>query len=127
MARWQMWNENPAQKAVGDCAVRALSIALALDWNTAYSMIATVGFRMKDMPSSNAVFGAVLRQNGFTRHIIPNTCPDCFTIGDFADEHPHGVYVVGTGNHVVTIKDGVVYDSWDSRNEIPVYYWHKEA
>ena len=127
MARWVSWNKNPAQKSVGDCAVRAVSIALALDWDTAYSLIAAEGFRLKDMPSSNAVFGAVLRQNGFTRHIIPNTCPECYTIGDFADEHPHGIYVVGTGNHVVTIKDGVVLDSWDSRNESPVYYWHKEG
>ena len=122
-----MWNENPAQKAVGDCAVRAVSIALALDWNAAYSLIAAEGFRLSDMPSSNAVWGAVLRKHGFKRYAIPNSCPDCYTINDFADENQNGVYVVGTGNHVVTIKDGVIYDSWDSRNEIPVYYWHKEG
>lgn len=127
MARLQIWNENPAQKAVGDCAVRAVSIALAVDWNTAYSMIAAEGFWMSDMPSSNAVWGAVLRKNGFQRYAIPNSCPDCYSIGDFADENPHGVYVVGTGNHVVTIKDGVIYDSWDSRREIPQYYWTKEG
>lgn len=127
MAEWKMWNENPAQKAVGDCAVRAVSIALAVDWNTAYSMIAAAGYRLSDMPSSNAVWGSVLRQHGFTRHAIPSECPDCYTIGDFADENPHGVYVVGTGNHVVTIKDGVVLDAWDSRNEPALYYWHKEV
>lgn len=41
-------------------------------------------------------------------------------------EHPIGVYVVGTGNHVVTVKDGEIWDSWDSSKEIPVYYWSKE-
>lgn len=123
MARWVSWNKNPAQKSVGDCAVRAVSIALALDWDTAYSLIAAEGFRLKDMPSSNAVFGAVLRQNGFTRHIIPNTCPECYDVNNFADDNPNGIYVLGTGNHVVTVKDGVVYDSWDSRKEIPIYYW----
>ncbi len=80
---------------------------------------------MGDMPSSNSVWGAVLRQNGFSRYAIPNTCPDCYTIGDFADENPKGTYVVGTGNHVCTIRDGVVFDSWDSRREIPQYYWKK--
>lgn len=127
MAEWRHYNENPTGRSVGDCAVRAVSVALDINWGTAYSLIAVNGYQMGDMPSSNSVWGAVLRQHGFSRHAIPNTCPDCYTVGDFADEHPHGVFVVGTGNHVVTVKDGIVYDSWDSRNEIPVYYWSKEG
>lgn len=126
MARLQIFNNNPVNRSVGDCAVRAVSVALDVDWETAYALIAMNGYLMADMPSSNAVFGSVLRQNGFTRHIIPDSCPNCYTVGDFADENQHGIYVVGTGNHVVTIKDGTVFDSWDSRQEIPQYYWHKE-
>lgn len=127
MAKWQMWNENPVSRSVGDCAVRAIALALDVDWETAYALIALNGYLMGDMPSSNAVWGSVLRQHGFKRYVIPNECPDCYTINDFTDENPEGVYVVGTGNHVVTIKDGVVFDTWDSRNEIPQYYWHKEG
>lgn len=127
MANWQKWNENPAGRAVGDCAVRAVALALDVDWETAYALIAMNGYLMGDMPSSNGVWGSVLRQHGFSRYAVPSTCPDCYTIGDFADENPRGMYVVGTGNHVCTIKDGVVFDSWDSRSEIPQYYWHKEG
>lgn len=125
MATWQLYNANPAGRNVGDCAVRALSIALDVDWETAYALISLNGYLMGDMPSSNSVWGAVLRQHGFYRYAIPNECPDCYTIGDFADDHPRGVFVVGTGNHVVTIKDGIVLDSWDSRKEIPQYFWTK--
>ena len=127
MARWKQYNENPAGRNVGDCAVRAVSVALGIDWEAAYALITEAGYRMGDMPSSNSVWGAVLRQNGFYRYAIPNTCPDCYTVGDFADENPVGVYVVGTGNHVVTIRDGVVWDSWDSRSEIPQYYWKRKG
>lgn len=123
---WKMFNPSPVGRNVGDCAVRAVAKALRTDWETAYAMIAMNGYLMGDMPSSNAVWGAVLRQQGFTRHAIPNTCPDCYTVGEFAREHPKGVYVVGTGNHVVTVEDGDIYDSWDSSKEIPVYYWTKE-
>ena len=126
MAKWQMFSNNPTGRNTGDCAIRAVSLALDVDWETAYALIAMNGFLMGDVISSNSVWGAVLRQNGFSRYAVPNTCPDCFTIDDFADENPKGVYVVGTGNHVVTVKDGVIYDSWDSRREIPQYYWHKE-
>ena len=89
-------------------------------------MIALNGFLMGDMPSSNAVWGALLRQEGFKRAAIPNTCPDCYTVEDFASDHPEGTFVVGTGNHVVTVKDGLIYDSWDSSQEIPVYYWFRK-
>ena len=126
MSRWIHYNPSPVGRNVGDCAVRAVSKALNTDWETAYALISMNGFLMGDMPSSNAVWGAVLRQNGFSRSAIPNSCPDCYTIEDFAEEHPKGVYVVGTGTHVVTVKDGFLYDSWDSSNEIPQYFWHKE-
>lgn len=123
MAEWKLFQNNPAGRNVGDCAIRAVAKALDLDWETAYVLISMAGFQMNDMPSSNTVWGAVLRKHGFYRHVIPNACPDCYTVEDFADEHPHGVYVVGTGNHVVTIVDGTVFDSWDSRREIVSYFW----
>ena len=123
MAELKQYNPNPAGRNVGDCAIRAVAKALDLDWETAYVLISMAGFQMNDMPSSNSVWGAVLRKNGFYRHVLPSTCPDCYTVGDFADEHPHGVYVVGTGNHVVTIVDGTAFDSWDSRREIVSYFW----
>lgn len=127
VAEWIHYNPSPAGRNVGDCAVRAVSKALDTDWETAYMLIAAAGYMMNDMPSSNAVWGAVLRRRDFYRYIIPNTCPDCYTIGEFADDNPKGVYVVGTGTHVVTVKDGAVYDSWDSRGEIPIYYWTKRG
>lgn len=126
MSRWTYYNPSPAGRNVGDCAIRAISKALGTDWETAYALIALNGYLMADMPSSNSVWGAVLRQHGFYRHAIPTACPDCYTLEDFAEEHPDGTFVVGTGSHVVTVQDGRIYDSWDSSREIPQYYWTKE-
>ena len=44
----------------------------------------------------------------------------------FCEEHPKGVYVLGFGGHVATVVDGVLYDSWDSTQEIPLYYYEKK-
>ena len=126
MSRWRYFNENPTGRKVGDCAVRAVAVALGIDWETAFLRTAKAAYQMGDMPSSNSVWGAVLRQEGFYRSAIPNTCPDCFTAEDFAVEHPRGVYVLGFGNHVATVRDGYIYDSWDSSKEIPQYYWHRK-
>lgn len=121
------YNRNPAGRRVGDCAVRAVSVALGVDWETAYAMLAANGFMMGDMPSSDGVIGSVLRQHGFRREAVANTCPDCYTAADFARDHRQGVYVLFFGGHVATIRDGRLMDSWDSSQEIPQYYWTKEA
>lgn len=123
---WVYYNPSPAGRNVGDCAVRAVAKALGVDWETAYAMIAEAGFLMADMPSSNGVWGAVLRRNGFVRTSLPMTCPDCYTAEDFALDHPTGTYVLGFGNHVATVQDGRIYDSWDSSHEIPQYYWERK-
>jgi len=125
MRRWIWYNPSPAGRNVGDCSVRAVAKALDTDWETAYAMITMNGFLMNDVPSSNAVWGSVLKRNGFHRSTIPTTCPDCYTAADFAADHPRGTYVLGFGTHVATVKDGMIYDSWDSSQEIPVYYWEK--
>ena len=124
---WIEWNNNPTGRKVGDCAVRAVSKALGVDWETAYTLIATNGYAMGDMPSSDSVWGAVLRQNGFYKKAVPNSCPECYTAADFCRDHPRGTFVLGFGGHVATVQDGDLYDSWDSSDEVPIYFWYKKA
>ena len=122
---WVRYNPNPVGRSVGDCAVRAIAKALNVSWEKAFTLIAVNAFQMGDMPSSNSVWGAVLRQHGFYRSAIESECPDCYTAEDFCKDHPKGVYVLGFGNHVATVLDGQIFDSWDSSQEIPQYYWTK--
>lgn len=123
---WVEYLNNPVGRRVGDCAVRAVAKALDMGWEAAYIALAMNGLSMGDMPSADSVWGATLRQNGFYRESLPNSCPDCYTARDFCDEHPYGTYVLGFGGHVATVVDGNLYDSWDSSNEIPQFYWHRK-
>ena len=113
------YNPNPANRKVGDCAVRAIAKALNTTWEQAYIILSTKGYEMCDMPSANSVWGAVLKDNGFIRAAVPNYCPECYTIKDFCLENPIGIYILGTGSHVVAVENGEYYDAWDSGNEIP--------
>lgn len=123
---WIEYNPNPLQRKVGDCSIRAIAKALNTDWETAFAIVSSNAYAMGDIPSSDSVWGSVLRQNGFYREVIPNTCPDCYSAGDFCRDHPHGVFVLGFGGHVATVVNGDLYDSWDSSNEIPQFYWYKK-
>ena len=119
------YNPNPTGRNVEDCAVRAVAKALDIDWEQAYALITSAGFEMGDMPHSNSVWGAVLRQHGFYRKAIPDTCPDCYTAADFCKDNPKGIYVLGFGRHVATVVNGQLFDSWNSENEIPQFVWYR--
>lgn len=122
---YRSYNPNPTGRNVGDCTVRAVAKALDMEWEDAYLALCMQGLRMGDMPSSNAVWGAYLKGKGFTRETMGNACPDCYTLEEFAVEHPRGVFVVALSGHVATVKDGTLFDSWDSSQEIPIYVWVK--
>jgi hypothetical protein len=119
-------NPNPKGIYTSDCVVRALSIAQDQSWQKTYLELCIQGFAMCDWGSSNLVWSAYLRDKGFKRYVIPNTCPNCYTIKDFCEDHPQGTYILATGTHVVAVMDGNYYDTWDSGNEVPIYYFVKE-
>ncbi len=124
---FRYYNPNPLQKKnIGDCTVRAISKALNTSWDSAYIDLASQAFFLKDMPSSNSIVNSYLHSKGFRRYAISNLCPDCYSFKDFANDHPKGTYILGTGSHVACVKDGVLFDSWDSSMEIPIFYWKKE-
>lgn len=124
---FQYYNPNPVRPegGVGDCAVRAIAKALGISWEEAYTKLTANGFLMGELPNNDLVWGSVLRQNGFTREIIPNTCPECYTVADFCRDNPEGTFVIKSDGHVATVVNGNLYDSWDSSLNVPIYVWKK--
>lgn len=119
-------NPNPNGSYVGDCVIRALSIAMQKPWYDVYVDLCLQGLMMYDMPSSNRVWNEYLKTEGYTRHVIPSDCPGCYTVRDFCGEHFKGTYILGTGTHVIAVINGNYFDTWDSGDESPIYYWTKE-
>lgn len=121
------YNPNPSKKLVGDCVVRGISKLTGQEWKNVLLDLFVESYRMNDIPSSNAVWGSFLYNRGYRPHTIPNTCPNCYSVKQFCSDNPSGSFLLATGSHVIAVKDGDYFDTWDSGDEVPITYWRKET
>lgn len=120
---WIPANPNPAKKQVPDCVIRAMSIAFDQPWLRVYDELCATGRKEFNMPSADAVWGRMLKENGCVPFLLPEQCPACTTVEKFSHMYPRGIYIIGTGSHAVSVIDGNYYDSWNSGQEIPSFFW----
>ena len=123
---FKFYNANPDNNLVIDCTVRAISKVTGQSWEQCYIGLVAKGFEMHNMPNANVVWGAYMRDLGYERDSIPNMCPDCYSVREFCADNPKGTFLLATGDHVVAAVDGDYFDTWDSGDAIPVYYWFKK-
>ncbi len=120
------YNPNPYGLYVEDCVIRAISLVTGRPWDDVYFHVCLQGFLMKNMPSVNKVWGNYLMSLGFSRYILPDTCPECYTVREFCDDHPYGTFILATNSHVVAVINGNYFDAWDSGDEMPTSVWRIE-
>lgn len=125
MSNYRFLNANPDDNNSEDCTVRAISVFLNKPWNDIYWDLAIEGFLMKRMPVEDRVWSRYLERQGCKFSRIPNECPMCYTVNDFTEKHRHGRYLLKVADHVVCSVNGYYYDTWDSGNEIVLFYWYR--
>lgn len=121
------YNANPVRKSHGDCVLRAISKVLNLTWEEVAIDLCMIQLRLYDMQNSDYVWGEYLSLNGFQKRHLPYPCPNCITVKDFCNRYPLGEYVVATGSHVVAVIDGNYYDTFDTGDEVLLYFWERRS
>lgn len=120
-------NANPKHRATGDCVVRAVSVATGLGWDDTLMALTEVSLKLKVMPNSKDCFGKYLQGLGWVKHAQPKK-PDGkkYTGEEFCKmlEHGHKPIIANIGgHHTVCIKDGKVWDIWNSTDGCIGNYW----
>ncbi len=118
-------NLNPQKKLVEDCVIRAISLILGTSWNTTIRNLTEQGIEDSDLPNANQVWDHYLMKNGFIRGSIRNTCPLCYTVRQFTEDHPRGYYIVSDGSHVIAVINGDYYDTFDSGDRTVLYFYER--
>ena len=103
--------------------IRAIAIATGKRWYDVYDALCRMGREEANVISANSVWGRYLYKLGFEPFLLPDECPTCTTVRKFCEMYPFGTYIIGTGSHAVCVIDGDYYDSWDSGEETPSYFW----
>lgn len=116
---WKKFNPNPFKRTTGDCTLRAYCAAFNISWNTAYDKASKrakeEGFVLDDKKIVEKilteVFGCQI-SSFYNKKMVK--VKDRVTVKDYAMANPYGTFICHVTGHLVTIRDGKYYDSWDS-------------
>ena len=122
---WAFFNPHPKKQNVGDCVKRALvKVASFGSEPLSYKEV------QDGLNSVKNLVGAKQFNNPRTlQELLVRAEADRITIGPgsmkcdigtFALVHPEGVYIAASKSHWVAIVNGVLYDSYDSRDKAVV-------
>jgi len=123
---WVYANPNPCRTEEPDCVVRAICMATGKSWHEVHNELCRLSSERCTMPSVNWLWELYLRKHGFEKFLLPDACPTCVTVREFARRFPDGTYIIGTGSHAVCVRDGDWLDTWDSADEVPTYFFRRK-
>lgn len=120
------YNPNPKRQLIDDCVIRAICKVTDKSWLDVYFDLMLEGSKFYDWPMKNYIWGHYLKELGYVKYLIPDFCPDCYTVKEFCRDYQQGDYILALQNHVVAVRDGDYYDTVDTGDEVPLYYWRRK-
>lgn len=114
---YKFYNANVLGKFHNDCTVRAISLAEGKTWDETYKELSIIAQRN----------GIILDDVNFIEPLLDSRYDRVdFNekyVGEFAREHPKGVYLITMNGHITCCIDGVIYDTFDCRDRIMWSAW----
>ncbi len=122
------YNANSHNHKVGDCVIRAISTILEQPWEVTYDGLVEIGRKYGRMPNDQNVYDKYLTSLGWEKQREPRTVENKkIKISDWIKDHPNFTAIASLGTrHLAAVVDGIVYDIWDSSDEILHTYYVKE-
>lgn len=111
----------------GDCAVRAMAIALELDYKDCYRELAEANSKGRGKKKSardgiyKEDFDIVLRSHGW----YWVSAPKFKGRKAYHYDMPDGTVIARMARHYAAVIDGTIVDSWDSTAKMIYGYWAK--
>lgn len=119
-------NPHPNGKKIGDCVVRAISIAETKKWIDVYDDLYKIGRELFVLPNDKHSYEKYLIDNGWIKQRMPKyPSGKRYRLKELADENIEGIMIVSLNKHLATIVDGNLYDTWDCSHKAVGNYFIK--
>lgn len=114
------YNANPNKQEIGDCVIRAMSLALDLDYFEVVNMLYYgSNFFNCDMLVREC-YEKILEDEFKLERIKPKTYK---TVQEVATEYSDNILLIRIKGHLTCSMYGRIYDIWDCSNEQVDVFW----
>lgn len=104
---YKYYNANKHNNFVNDCTIRAISLAEGKTWQETYNELSYIA----------GLNGIILDDVNFIEPLLDSRykrqCFNDLTVGEFAENHFFGTYLITMNGHITCCIDGVIYDTFN--------------
>ena len=125
-------NKKDLKDEQGDCSIRAMTKALGITWVEAFDELVKYARESQKLINSLSNIQNYMKDNNIVyESIYKPKAKKKTTVEMFAKSHKEGTYIlyakVGFGTHLVAVKNGQYFDTWDCGNKIVYGCWIVEG
>lgn len=120
MGEFVYYNRNPEGETIGDCVIRAISLASDMDYYEVEHKL----YLLSELLECDKFCICCYRYLLDDVFKYPTVDAEGYSLEQFAKLHPYGKYIVRMDGHLSTIIDGVCYDIFDCTHEILTDAWY---
>ncbi len=122
---YKYYNPHPNGKRVGDCVKRAFTLATGWDYRDVSITLNRIKRELNQTKyNDNKVWREFVKRQKWGKISFPAIKGQRRMDGfQFTNQFKEGTYVLRMAKHLVTVVDGVLYDSWDSRAKCVYVAW----
>ena len=114
---YKFYNNNTLGLFENDCTIRAISTATGNSWDDTYEHLSNIARLQGTMMDDKRFIQNYLDERYARIHNLPRT------VGEVAGMYSDNILLITMPGHIVCAKYGVVYDSFDCRDEPAEYCW----
>ncbi|MDE2101765.1 MAG: hypothetical protein KGL39_31250 [Patescibacteria group bacterium] len=124
--KFEKINLNPSGRKAPDCVIRAIMKATHKSWLETFDGLNAVARSQFTIGGDKRAYEIYLAAHGFVKQPMPRFADRTrYTVKEFADANPTGVFVIGIANHLTVIVDGTLFDTWDCSRKSVGNFWEK--
>lgn len=128
---WEIFQPNPTEpkysSTKGDCVIRAVCAALDIDWLDAFDILTEHARETYTLPNDPDVVARVLAKYGFVKVSVKREKgKKAPTPNALAEQFPDKVFVCRLSHHMVCVRGGKYWDTWQSGDKTIYNYYVKE-